>query len=76
MNCANPALLDRCVSDSPSEGIGCCGYVLMGLSYLLILITFPFSLCLCIKVSCVEQHFAKWFVGIVAVAFVWMHVNK
>ncbi|CAH1787609.1 unnamed protein product [Owenia fusiformis] len=32
------------------EGIGCCGYILMGLSYLLIIITFPISLCMCIKV--------------------------
>ena len=33
-----------------SEGIGCCGYVLLILSGFLIFITLPFSLCLCIKV--------------------------
>lgn len=35
---------------SPNEGIGVCGYVLVGFSYFLALLTFPFSLCLCIKV--------------------------
>lgn len=40
----------------PAEGeqeggsIGCCGYILWALSMLLIVCTFPFSLCLCIKV--------------------------
>jgi len=33
-----------------SGGIGCCGYILWILSIILIAITFPFSLCLCIKV--------------------------
>ena len=32
------------------EGYGCCGYFLMGLSYFLVFISFPFSLCCCIKV--------------------------
>ena len=39
--------LDR--GDGESH-IGCCGYILMLLSWLLIIVTFPFSLCLCIKV--------------------------
>ncbi|XP_048778781.2 band 7 protein AGAP004871-like isoform X6 [Ostrea edulis] len=30
--------------------IGCCGYVLMGFSYILVALFFPFSLCLTIKV--------------------------
>ncbi|XP_060584776.1 band 7 protein AGAP004871-like isoform X2 [Ruditapes philippinarum] len=30
--------------------IGCCGYVLIGLSYVLVIITFPFSLLWCLKV--------------------------
>ncbi|XP_076455012.1 stomatin-like isoform X2 [Babylonia areolata] len=30
--------------------IGCCGYILYALSMLVIALTFPFSLCLCIKV--------------------------
>ncbi|XP_064616331.1 mechanosensory protein 2-like isoform X2 [Liolophura sinensis] len=32
------------------NSIGCCGYILWGLSLFLIAVTFPFSLCLCIKV--------------------------
>lgn len=35
---------------SPNEGIGACGWILVILSYFLVAITFPFSLCLCIKV--------------------------
>ncbi|XP_053381103.1 stomatin-like isoform X2 [Mercenaria mercenaria] len=38
-------------TDSIAEGdIGCCGYVLIGLSYLLVIVTFPFSLLWCLKV--------------------------
>ncbi|KAH9500786.1 Mechanosensory protein 2 [Bulinus truncatus] len=36
--------------EEPSSGIGCCGYILYALSMLTIILTFPFSLCLCIKV--------------------------
>ncbi|CAF1213407.1 unnamed protein product [Adineta ricciae] len=35
---------------SSTEGIGVCGWVLVVLSYFMVGITFPFSLCLCIKV--------------------------
>lgn len=35
---------------STEEGPGCCGYVLIAISYFFIIITFPFSLFLCIKV--------------------------
>ncbi|XP_059157561.1 mechanosensory protein 2-like isoform X4 [Physella acuta] len=42
------------LSDNDNEvsntGIGCCGYILWALSLLMIICTFPFSLCLCIKV--------------------------
>ncbi|GFR79336.1 erythrocyte band 7 integral membrane protein [Elysia marginata] len=40
------------VQEGEHEGgsIGCCGYILWALSMLLIICTFPFSLCLCIKV--------------------------
>lgn len=45
-----------CVVGDSQEGnqdgdIGFCGYILWGLSLFLIVITFPVSLCLCIKVS-------------------------
>jgi hypothetical protein len=33
------------------EGFGCCGYFLIGISYLLVALSFPFSLCCCIKVE-------------------------
>lgn len=36
--------------DSGSGGLGCCGYILWFLSLIVIIITLPFSLCLCIKV--------------------------
>jgi erythrocyte band 7 integral membrane protein len=35
---------------TPNDGSGVCGYILVGLSYFLVAITFPFSLCVCIKV--------------------------
>ena len=34
----------------PDDGIGCCGYILMGFSYCLVALFFPFSLCLTIKI--------------------------
>ncbi|XP_055896675.1 stomatin-like isoform X3 [Biomphalaria glabrata] len=42
----------KCEDLRPSEDgeIGFCGYILFALSMFLIVITFPFSLCLCIKV--------------------------
>ncbi|XP_066977753.1 band 7 protein AGAP004871-like isoform X5 [Macrobrachium rosenbergii] len=36
--------------DSNPEGPGCCAIILTIVSYLLIIATFPFSLCMCIKV--------------------------
>lgn len=32
------------------EGFGCCGYLLIGISYILVVFTFPFSLCCCVKI--------------------------
>ncbi|RNA32680.1 erythrocyte band 7 integral membrane -like [Brachionus plicatilis] len=37
-------------SDEPSEGFGICGYLLIGFSYVLVVLTFPISLCCCIKI--------------------------
>uniref|UniRef100_S4RSR9 Stomatin n=1 Tax=Petromyzon marinus TaxID=7757 RepID=S4RSR9_PETMA len=36
--------------DPSSSGVGCCGYLLIGLSYFLILITFPISIWMCFKI--------------------------
>ncbi|XP_060599554.1 band 7 protein AAEL010189-like, partial [Ruditapes philippinarum] len=36
--------------DSNNGGLGCCGYILWFLSMLVVLLTLPVSLCLCIKV--------------------------
>lgn len=36
--------------EESEEGIGCCGYILFALSLFMIVITFPVSLCACIKV--------------------------
>ncbi|CAF0920188.1 unnamed protein product [Adineta steineri] len=38
------------VRQSANEGLGVCGWILVILSYFLVAITFPFSLCVCIKV--------------------------
>ena len=43
------------VTDDPrrsaNDGAGVCGWILVILSYILVAITVPFSLCLCIKVG-------------------------
>lgn len=44
---------------SGNEGIGACGYALVGLSYVLVVLTFPFSLCICIKVCLNEMIISK-----------------
>ncbi|KAL4219222.1 Mechanosensory protein 2 [Mactra antiquata] len=36
--------------ESDSGGLGCCGYILWFLALIVIILTLPFSLCLCIKV--------------------------
>lgn len=33
------------------EGLGTCGWILVAISYFLCIITFPFSLCVTVKVS-------------------------
>ena len=35
---------------SEKQSYGCCGYLLIGISYLLMIITFPLSLCVCVKI--------------------------
>ncbi|CAF3688311.1 unnamed protein product, partial [Adineta steineri] len=35
---------------SANDGLGACGWILVILSYFLVAVTFPFSLCICIKV--------------------------
>lgn len=37
-------------SEDNSEGIGCCGYILMVFSIIIIVFTLPLSLCICLKV--------------------------
>ena len=36
---------------SGGDGIGCCGWMLTLLSWLMVLFTFPLSLCVCLKVN-------------------------
>lgn len=36
--------------DSSTEQCNCCGYILIAVSWIIIILTFPLSLCLCIKV--------------------------
>jgi len=42
----------------------CCGFLLHSLSWLIIIFTFPFSICLCLKVwlqnEVSTQHIQKW----------------
>ena len=38
-------------NDNVSEGFGCCGYLLIGISYILCVVTFPISLIFCIMVT-------------------------
>ncbi|CAF0955803.1 unnamed protein product [Adineta steineri] len=38
------------VRQSANDGVGACGWILVILSYILVAVTFPFSLCICAKV--------------------------
>ena len=38
-------------ADGSDDGVGICGFILTGISWLLVLVTLPFSLCVCFKVS-------------------------
>lgn len=42
-------------------GLGCCGCILMGLSYVLVALFFPFSLCMTIKVWKLTKHAQIYF---------------
>ena len=37
--------------DEPEPGIGMCGWLLTSISWFVVIITLPFSLCVCFKVS-------------------------
>ncbi|CAF0899547.1 unnamed protein product [Brachionus calyciflorus] len=54
MTSTNPkpsiAQMENDAKDNKQEGFGACGYLLIGLSYILVAISFPFSLCCCIKI--------------------------
>ena len=39
------------------EDLGCCVYLLMFISYLLVIVTFPFSLFTCLKVSILKENY-------------------
>ncbi|KAH3801805.1 band 7 protein AGAP004871-like [Dreissena polymorpha] len=49
-NDPGPGYITGGSSSDDSGSLGCCGYVLWFLSLLIIIVTLPFSLCLCIKV--------------------------
>merc|ERR1719225_775591 len=38
------------LTDGSDDGVGICGFLLTGISWLLVLVTLPFSLCVCFKV--------------------------
>ena len=59
---------------SSYEGIGACGYILVGLSYFLVVISFPFSLCICIKVCLLtwnDQFFFTSFFSHIGCSRIW-----
>jgi len=39
------------ISGGEEADYGCCGYLLLGLSMFIILITFPIAICACVKVK-------------------------
>lgn len=54
---------------NPRDGgdVGCCGYILWFLSLVVIALTFPFSLCLCIKVIYIDI----WSLSYIVLASCW-----
>ena len=42
----------KITADETDDGIGLCGWLLTALSWALVIITMPFSLCVCFKVIC------------------------
>ena len=47
----SPSVCGVLAADDNSEGLGCCGWVLTLFSWIIVVITFPLSLCVCMKVS-------------------------
>ena len=46
-----PAMSGAMTGDEPEPGIGMCGWLLTSISWFVVIITLPFSLCVCFKVS-------------------------
>jgi hypothetical protein len=44
-------------ADDSNNGIGLCGWVLTAVSWAIVLVTLPFSLCVCFKVGIPEVVF-------------------
>ena len=72
-----------------STGFGCCGWFLTVISWFLIGVTFPFSLCVCLRVSATEllcsvrvvrgwidPSAALGFVEIFQFSLGWVHYSK
>lgn len=50
--------------DTGTEGFGPCEYMLIGLSYFLVVITFPFSICCSLKVTRTFKYiFVHWIIS-------------
>ena len=48
---------DECFAgEEPEPGIGMCGWLLTSISWFLVIITLPFSLCVCFKVIKLFRH--------------------
>ena len=45
--------------ESEGDGVGICGLLLTGISWLMVLITLPFSLCVCFKVSKFGENYNR-----------------
>lgn len=44
------------VSAGEDTSYGACGYLLMGISFFIIIVTFPVAICLCVKVRKILQN--------------------
>ena len=54
-----PAMGGGMSGDEPEPGIGMCGWLLTAISWFVVIVTLPFSLCVCFKVTNLTNKYCQ-----------------
>ena len=55
-------------ADESESGVGLCGWALTAISWALVMVTLPFSLCVCFKVRNLKHQYTRVFISIIFIS--------